>query len=212
MTSKKSGIIEKLSWRSIVAAIITVFSFYFGIPAYLFDARPSFVANLGSEVVCFIEGAMLGAITVLVVLKLYTRISSDTKEERIEGRQDYISRTFQFEDTLPPKKERILFEVKGSGFFQRLEIQVNGNPDSRMILIVDNNIAWNESFEELLQKSSQYLRSYTRPSPEAGAICAVELDLTKNFFADLKLLIKNLDMKSGLKTKGTVHYNLFETR
>lgn len=74
MVNKKKGILESLSWKSIVAVVIAVIGFYFGVPAYIFDARPKFVTNLGSDSVSFIEGAILGAITVLIALKLYSQI------------------------------------------------------------------------------------------------------------------------------------------
>lgn len=82
MGKKNRGIIERLSWKSIVAAIITVLGFYFGVPEYIFNIRPQFVALAGSDIVSFIEGAILGAITVLLVLKFYSQINSQKSTER----------------------------------------------------------------------------------------------------------------------------------
>lgn len=124
----------------------------------------------------------------------------------------YVSKTGRFEGILSPNEEKTLFEVEGNGSFQRLETQAKGNPNSRMILTVDGSICWDESFEELLQKSSRYLRVYKRPSPQADAICAVELDLPKNFFRKLRFSVKNPDANSSLEIKGTVHFTTYETR
>jgi len=66
------GIVERLSWKSIGLTVIAVLGFYFVVPDYLFSIRPQFVANVGSDVVSFIEGAILSAIVVISVLKLYS--------------------------------------------------------------------------------------------------------------------------------------------
>ncbi len=208
MENERRGILERLSWKSVIVAIITVLGFYFGVPAYFFDARPNFVANLGSGFVSFIEGAILGAITVLLVLKIYSQISSEPKEEKTKR---HISKTYRFEGILHPSEEKTFLEVESDGSFQRLEIQAQGNPKSRMILEVDDNICWNESFEEMMQKASGYLRVYKRPSPQADATCAVEFELQRSFSRNLRFSVKNVDANSNLGIEGTVYFSINET-
>jgi len=69
----EKGTIERWSLKSIVLAIISVLGFYFGIPEYIFDIRPRFAVTLGSDAVSFIEGALLGAMTTILALKLYSQ-------------------------------------------------------------------------------------------------------------------------------------------
>lgn len=76
MRKDRKGIIERLSWTSIIAAIITVLGLYFGVPEYIFNIRPQFVASAGSDIVSFTEGALSGAITIILVLKLFSRKAS----------------------------------------------------------------------------------------------------------------------------------------
>lgn len=204
---KKKGFLEKLSWKSIIAAIITVVSFYFGVPEYLFAIRPMLVSKLDSNAVSFIEGAILGAITVVLVLKLYSQITTKKEEWEVEPR--VISKTVNFAETLSANEERTIFTVNGKGSFQKLEIQAEGNPASRMILKIDNGVCWDESFEELHRKASKFLRIYRLPFPQSKAICAVDIDLPKNFFKKLVFSVKNLDANSNLMLKGTAHYNIY---
>lgn len=211
MGKEKRGILERLSWKSIFAAIITVLSFYFGIPAYIFDARPNFVANLGSDVVSFMEGAILGAITVLLVLKIYSQTSSDTKEEKIKP--EYVSKTVRFENILSPNEERTFFVIEGKGSFERMEIQAKGNPDSRMTLTNDDSICWDRSFEELNKASMySYLKKYYLPNPvRRHGEFAVELDFAFDFLKKLRFSVKNHDKDSNLDVKGTIFYRLVNT-
>ena len=69
----RKGIIERLSWKSIILGILTGLGFYFGLPEYIFNIRPKVVDNLGSDVVCFIEGAICGAMTVITILKFFSQ-------------------------------------------------------------------------------------------------------------------------------------------
>jgi len=76
----RNGFIEAISLKAIIAAIITVLGFYFAVPEYIYDIRLRLLANLGSDSVCWSEGAIMGAITVILVLKLYSQFSSRSKE------------------------------------------------------------------------------------------------------------------------------------
>lgn len=211
MGKEKKGIIERLSWKSIVAAIITFLGVYFGIPEYTFNIRPSFVAYLGSDVVSFIEGAISGTITVVLVLKLYSQLSSKTKEGKVKP--EYVSKAVPFEDNISPNKEKTLFEVEGKGSFQRLEIQARGNPDSKMILEIDDNVLWRKSFAELYQEASRYLRKYVLLDPaRRDGTFAIELDLPTDFFKNSGFSVKNHDANSDLEIKGTAYFNICETR
>ena len=79
MAARKKGIIEAISWKAIASAIATVLGFYFGIPEYAYSVRPALEADIGSGPVWFIEGAIVGASTVILVLKVYSQFSSKTE-------------------------------------------------------------------------------------------------------------------------------------
>jgi hypothetical protein len=79
LSRSKKGLIEALSWKAIVAGVITVIGLWFGIPDYVYNVRPTLVANIGNGPVWFAEGAIIGASTVLSVLKLYSQFSADTE-------------------------------------------------------------------------------------------------------------------------------------
>jgi hypothetical protein len=76
LTADKKGIIESLSWKASLSAIAAALALYFGIPEYVHSTRPFLVTNMGLELVCFLEGAITGAATFFVVLKLYSQLSS----------------------------------------------------------------------------------------------------------------------------------------
>lgn len=86
MGKGKKGLLERLSWKAIIAAIISGLSVYFGFPEYMFNIRPHLVANLGSDSVSFIEGAISGAITVLLVLKFLSEKTSQQPNERSKAK------------------------------------------------------------------------------------------------------------------------------
>lgn len=130
-----------------------------------------------------------------------------------EFMRKYVSKTARFEGVLSPNEERSFLEVEGNGSFQRLETQALGNPGSRMILSIDDNIFWDKSFEELNQEVSRYLRKYLLPNPTSRwGIFAVELDFPANFFKNLRFSVKNRDTNSNLEIKGIAHYNTYEVR
>lgn len=82
MTTGKKGLVESISLKAIASAIAAVIGLYYGIPEYVFVRRPFLVGNMGIELVCFLEGAITGASTFFVVLKLYSKLSS--KKETVK--------------------------------------------------------------------------------------------------------------------------------
>ncbi|MHC3130028.1 MAG: hypothetical protein IBV52_08155 [Candidatus Bathyarchaeota archaeon] len=207
MDKKKGGLLERLSFWAIIAAITTGLAIYFGLPEYMFNTRPNLVSSLGSNTVSFIEGAISGTITIVLVLKLYSHITTNKEEEKIEPR--FSSKTVHFAETLPANEKRTFFIINRKGSFQRLEVQAIGNPNSRMVLEIDDTVCWDESFEELFRKASKFLRKYSRPSTQSNAICSVELDLPKNFLKKLAFSVKNVDGNSNLVINGTAHYDVY---
>jgi hypothetical protein len=117
-----------------------------------------------------------------------------------------ISKAVQFKSILSPHQRRTILNFKGNGTFQRMEIQANGNPASRMLVNIDDSIHWDESFESLYQKSSTQLRKYVRPSPSSNAICFVELSLLREFSKNVSFSVKNVDEKSDLTIEGTAYF------
>lgn len=107
MGKERNGIIESLSWKSIVYAIITFFGFFVLIPEYAFDVRPLFVDNYGSDTVSFIEGAILGAITTILVLKAYSYFSKEKKPEGKTIRQKRKLIEPKFVEEITQRFERV---------------------------------------------------------------------------------------------------------
>ena len=85
MSTRKKGLVEALSWKAIGSAIVSVLGLWFGIPEYVYNARPALEANIGTGPVCFLEGAITGASTVLLVLKLFSHFSSRAETTEKQG-------------------------------------------------------------------------------------------------------------------------------
>jgi hypothetical protein len=85
LSTRKKGLVEALSWKAIASAIVAVLGLWFGIPEYVYNARPALTAGIGSGPVWFIEGAITGASTVLLVLKLFSQFSSRTEVTEKQG-------------------------------------------------------------------------------------------------------------------------------
>jgi len=202
LNKEKGGLLERMSFLAIISAIITGLALYFGLPEYVFNTRPNLVSSLGSNTMSFIEGAISATITVVLVLKLYSHITRNKDELH------FNSKAIRFEEIVTVNETRSLFVINGKGSFQRMEIQAEGNPKSRMLLEIDGSVHWDESFEELSSKSSRFLRAYRRPSPQSKASCSVEFDLPKNFCEKLSFSIKNVDATLNLTIKGTAHYSI----
>lgn len=121
-------------------------------------------------------------------------------------RKKEISKRFQFRSCVSPNQRKSILEFEGNGILQRMEIQANGNPASRMVIQIDDSIHWDESFESLYQKSSTQLRKYVRSSPSSNAVCSVELDLASEFSKKISFSAKNVDEKSNLTIEGTAYF------
>jgi hypothetical protein len=84
LNKSPKGIIERLSWKAIVAGIVTFLGLYFGLPEYVLNVRPQLERTIGSNSLCFIEGAISSAIIVILVLKFLSRFQKpdDTKQKK----------------------------------------------------------------------------------------------------------------------------------
>lgn len=85
MSTRKKGLIEAISWKAIVSSIATFLAFFIAIPEYVYNLRPALRASIGSDAICFIEGAVTSAITVFIVLKLYSQLSSKKETTKTLG-------------------------------------------------------------------------------------------------------------------------------
>lgn len=119
----------------------------------------------------------------------------------------YLSRTIHFQENIKPKEETTLFNIEGTGSFQKLEITAKGSEYSSITLLIDDEVCLQETFDSLNKKASRYITRYSRPSGEPIGKFAVEIDLQKNFFKSLKFSATNKHASLGMQIKGTVHYN-----
>jgi hypothetical protein len=69
LNESSNGFLESLSWKAIFAAIITVLSLVFAFPEYILNVRPQLENIIGIGTLSFIEGAISGTITTILVLK-----------------------------------------------------------------------------------------------------------------------------------------------
>jgi hypothetical protein len=92
----RRGIIERLSWKSIIGGGITAFTVFYMVPDYVLNLRPRIVASIGSDTLSFIEGAILGAITVLLVLKLFSQKPARTSRGRKKATENVPSEKIDF--------------------------------------------------------------------------------------------------------------------
>jgi len=79
---KSGGIIEGISWKAIFAGIITFLGLWFGFPEYLLNVRPQLEKTITPYSLCFIEGAISGAIVVILVLKLLSKFKKTEKNRK----------------------------------------------------------------------------------------------------------------------------------
>jgi hypothetical protein len=70
LNGSSNGFLENLSWRAIVAGIATFLGLFFGLPDYILNIRPQIEKAVGASSLSFIEGAISGAVTAIVVLKI----------------------------------------------------------------------------------------------------------------------------------------------
>ena len=66
------GIIEGISLREFISAILAALALFFSFPDYIFEVRPKIENVIGTNYLCFIEGIVSGIIIAILVLKLYS--------------------------------------------------------------------------------------------------------------------------------------------
>jgi hypothetical protein len=125
----------------------------------------------------------------------------------------YSSKTLFFVKEIMPEKEQTLFNIDGTGSLQRLEMTAKGSPYAMITLIVDGLICMKESFDSLNRKRSHYIPEFRLTIPHTQGEFSIEIDLQKDFFKNLELMITNTNSDSlSLKVRGTVHYDFYEAR
>jgi hypothetical protein len=149
-----------------------------------------------------ILGLLIPAISLVVAILTYLRVS-----------RKYLSKTSHFVKEIYPNKEHTAFCINGMGSLQRIEMTARGSQYAQIALLVDGEVCMKDSFDALYRKGSRYITEFRVASPHTEGEFAAEIDLQKNFSKNLELLITNNNSDSlPMKIKGTVHYNICESR
>jgi hypothetical protein len=148
-----------------------------------------------------ILGLLIPAISLLIAVLTYLRVSGK-----------YFSRASNFRREIKSKEFAILFNIKGIGVLQKIEIVATGSPSAMISATVDSIVFLEETFNSLMAKSSAYIRKYQISSPEGIGEFSIEMDLQKNFFASIAVYIDNRHEIQPLKVRGTVHFNIYIPR
>lgn len=120
----------------------------------------------------------------------------------------YVPKSLHFKEKIHPKKEVTLFNIEGTGSFQRLEIGGNGSVNCMITLLIDNEVFLDETFQKLHSKSSKYITKYVQPNPLSNTgQFGIEINLPITFFKKVRLYAK-ADMLSEIE--GTVQYTIHE--
>lgn len=121
-----------------------------------------------------------------------------------------LPKTVHFKEAIKPNKEKTMFDIQGKGSFQKLEVTAEGSKYSMIALLVDDEMCLEESFDSLSLKSSRYVRRFFVPNPQSPiGRFAIDIDLPRNFFKNLKFSVTNKHENIDLQIKGTVHYNIY---
>jgi len=122
----------------------------------------------------------------------------------------YVSKTVPFEEKTMSNEEMTILDIEGQGSFQRLEMTADVS-DCMFTLVLDDEVVLEESFYSLHRKRSPYLRVFDQPNPLVrSGYFAVDMNLQKNFFKNLKFSIMKIDTDLPLFVEGSVHYNIYE--
>jgi hypothetical protein len=127
----------------------------------------------------------------------------------------YVSKTLLFHaehgNALKAKEERVLFNIKGAGSLQRLEMLAEGCEFAMITLLIDGEVCWQETFDSLHRKASPYLTVFKKPGSVLGEY-GVQMDMQKNFYANMELSIDNKHDSKAMEIRGTVQYDILEKR
>jgi hypothetical protein len=143
---------------------------------------------------------VIGAISATMATLTYLRVS-----------RKFHSKTMQLSIVIKPQQEQTIFDIDGIGSLQRLDIGVRGMTDTRLALFVDGEVFLENSLLNLCRTDSLYTRSYT-VMPNGLCLVDVEVNLTENFFKNLRLLLNNKSKDEPAKVAGTLNYNIYEPR
>jgi len=148
-----------------------------------------------------ILGLLIPVVSLIIAILTYLRVS-----------RKFLSKTLHFPKKIKPNEECVLFHVGGMGSLQKIELTAQGRSDATITLIVDGQVSVRESFASLRNKGSHYLTVFITPNIQGLGRFAIDMNLEKNFFKSLELMITNKDETASLDVKGTVHYNISEHR
>lgn len=143
---------------------------------------------------------VIATISTIVAILTYLRVS-----------RKYHSKTLHLSKEIKPRQEETVFRINGTGSLQKLDITVHGRENATITLIVDGEVFLSGSFGDLRNKDSHYLKSFGFTSRGTVEI-ALEVDLPKNFFKSLELLLNNKSEDEPAKAIGTLHYDIYEPR
>jgi hypothetical protein len=159
------------------------------------------MSELGNWIIPLLS-LLIPACSLVVAVLTYLKVS-----------RKYSSLTLHFVKEIKPEKEQTLFNIKGKGSLRRLEMTAKGSPYAMITLIVDSLVCLKESFDSLRIKGSHYITEFRLAIPHTEGEFSIEIDLQKNFFKNLELMITNTNSDSlSLKVRGTVHYDFCEAR
>lgn len=159
------------------------------------------MSELGNWIIPILS-LLIAACSLVVAVLAYLRVS-----------RKYSSKTLHFPKEIMPEKEQSLFNIEGTGSLRRLEMTAKGSPYAMITLIVDGLVCMKESFDSLKRKGSHYITEFRLPNPHTEGEFSIEMDLQKDFFKNLELVITNTNSDSlSLKVRGTVHYDFYEAR
>lgn len=199
MIGHSTGIIEKISWKAILAGIATFLGLYFGFPEYALNIRPHFEKVIGTCVLCYIEGAISATITVILVLKFLSQ-----KLQKAEGRNKGTDR----KPILKVRNPRAEVHNAGTGHeFKNLifDIENKGEEEAKDCRIKIKVKEFWDSFEIL---NPNFPDRATRFSIDPSDTKSVQLcQITKQHSTTTVIHIESLGKYSAL-TKGIYHIDI----
>jgi len=156
-----------------------------------------------SEFAAFIPvlSLLVGIISTIVAILTYLRVT-----------RKYISEAYPFSIELKPKKQDIIFTIKGTGVLQKIEFTAKGSAESILKLSVDNIVFLNETFMSLILGKSKYLTVPLGVVMNGMGQFDFDMNLQKNYFKKIELSIENKHQSNVMTINGIAHYNILEPR
>ena len=148
-----------------------------------------------------ILGLLIPTISLAVAILTYLRVS-----------RKYHSKTLHLSIEIKPRQIQSIFCINGTGSLQRLAITVQGDRSALIALTVDDEVCFRKSLWDLVSESSEYLISAGFSGPDQVGKFTIEVNMPKNFFKTLELLLTNKSENIPIKVNGTLHYDIYEPR